>query len=186
MQGDLFQSPLSVSAPKTGAWDPKKGDSLSSFKLTLRLDHLIVIQIVGLILFAVVYSFGVEKGKTLAVVKVVVPPTAAPSPQLAPTDENPEGTPPLSSIAPMKKDADGPPAGAFTIQMITYKQGSAAKRLMNELSQKGHRPFVIPSGSYIQVCLDGYESREQAVKALRGLKISGVVPKDAFVRPIPH
>ena len=63
MQGDLFsQSPISKSS---GSSSPKI-DLLSSWRITLRFDHILVCVIAFLAAFVFIFSMGVEKGKGFA------------------------------------------------------------------------------------------------------------------------
>ena len=76
-------------------------------------------------------------------------------------------------------------SGKYTIQSVTYTAQTAAEKYLKKLQAKGHQGFIIPSGKYLQVCVDAYESRQQASDVLRRLKTSGIIPKDAYIRTIP-
>lgn len=179
IQGDLFQTPA-VDSKREG--DLKPWDFLSRVKLTLRLDQIVMGVIGWLVLFAVVFALGVEQGKR---------PQAVTFPTVLPAVEEVAPTPVLTSGEEVSPDpppspVSAFPAGSYTIQTVTYKYMSAADRQMKKLERMGHHAFVIPSGDLLQVCVDGFESRQQASKTLRLLKVQGVIAQDAFVRPIPQ
>jgi hypothetical protein len=107
-----------------------------------------------------------------------------------PIESMPSAVPPQSggsekSAAPSPVP-NGYPLGKYTIQIITYNSSSAADRAIADLSGKGLRGFVIPSGVHLQVCVDGFENHQKAQQALEKLKSRGLVPPDAFVRLIPQ
>ncbi len=77
------------------------------------------------------------------------------------------------------------PKGAYTIQLATYKEESIAKKKIQALMIQGLNGFLVPSGTYYLVCVNGFEKRQQAAQSLTRLKSRGVVPKDAYVRAIP-
>ncbi|MDA9101345.1 hypothetical protein N9K06_01570, partial [Omnitrophica bacterium] len=63
MQSDLFGSVDSLFARQNSA---KKSDFLEKFRVSFRLDQVLILAIVGVILYVIVFSFGVEKGKQFA------------------------------------------------------------------------------------------------------------------------
>lgn len=70
-------------------------------------------------------------------------------------------------------------SGNFTIQLVTHINENVAKKEMLALKNKGYKPFVIPSGKYIQVCVGNYPEKEDAIQSLKKFKnIYG----DCFVR----
>jgi len=78
------------------------------------------------------------------------------------------------------------PTGKYTIQIITFKTQSAVDRTIKKLSEKGYQGFVILSGSFLQVCVNGFETRQEAGRALVELKNHQLATKDAYVRPLPQ
>jgi len=102
--------------------------------------------------------------------------------------------PPIKDISqeevakPQPKATQAPsyPEGKYTIQLITYMTQSAADRQISQLSNKGHRGFIVPSGKYLQVCVNAFESRQKAMQGLLTLRSQGIAPQDAYVRMIPH
>ena len=188
MQQDLFETPIAVTGAARLGPAPEKFDFLGSLRLTLRFDQIVVVLIGLLAFYAVVYSAGVEKGRRISAAAAVLAVSESPqTPSAAP-----EGSVPLHPVetASVAKTVPAPdplqPAGSYTIQMATYKTQTAADRQAARFGKMGHQAFVVLDGSLRLVCLDGFESRQQASKALLGLKTRGIVPRDAFVRPLPQ
>ena len=191
MQHDLFESPVTATGPATLGQNPQKLDFLSSLRMNLRLDQIVVVLIGLLAFYAVVYSIGVEKGKQIA--------AAEPRISVSPLKEDTQAPPPAPQVlmtygtlemAPAEglasTTARAKPSGSYTIQMATYKTQSAAEKQVSKLTKLGHQAFVVPDGSLRLVCLDGFGSRQEASRALIGLKTRGMVPRDAFIRPLPQ
>lgn len=70
-------------------------------------------------------------------------------------------------------------AGNYTIQLVTHINENVAKKEMLALKNKGYKPFVIPSGKYIQVCVGSYPEKEDAIQSLKKFKN---MYGDCFVR----
>ena len=65
MQGDLFGMPT-VAATQTG----QKNDFLERTRVTLRLDQALAGAIGLLVIYVLIFSFGVEKGKRLGMAEL--------------------------------------------------------------------------------------------------------------------
>ena len=76
------------------------------------------------------------------------------------------------------------PQGKYTIQIVTYKSQQEVDRQVQKLAAKGYHGFVIPSGKFLQVCVNAFSDRYQAVSTLRELRLHGLAPVDAYVRPM--
>lgn len=92
----------------------------------------------------------------------------------------------LPKEEPVKDAVSESLKGKYTIQTVTYKTETEAARQIEKYKKLGFSSFTIPSGSYIQVCVNAFESKSKAVKELKQMKTEGTIPSDAFVRPIPH
>lgn len=75
--------------------------------------------------------------------------------------------------------------GKYTIQIVTYKTQKAAKERIDALSVNGYKGFVIPSGSYHQVCVNTFEDRQAAKNVLESLQSKKLAPIDAYIRAMP-
>lgn len=218
-QADLFDSlSFRYQQPKT-----PKNDFLSRYSIVLRFDQILILSIVFLVAFALVFSFGVERGKKGSVAEVVALQakyqkameelgSKAFEPLGAPKEEKPQSviseslemvsqapstevisirtSEPEESVTPKEAaqevaEPKGVIKGKYTIQMVTYKTEKAAHRLIDKLTEIGHKTFLIPSGKYIQVCLEAFESKQSASKAMKRFKVEGLIPADAYVRTFP-
>jgi len=214
MQNDLFEIPVSSSNPMAAGGGMERFAFLERCRFTFRLDQILVGMIVMIMLFVFTFSYGVEKGKRFAMVELraerakrehmveqlrgrmvrknqdrpgianAVPPTAQVITAAVVTKDASD------SIAPTEKTKSTQLAigqkGKYTIQIVTYKSQSTADRYIKKLTDKGLNGFVIPSGSFLQVCVNAYDSRNIAQQALRKLKSNGIAPPDAYIRMIPR
>ena len=210
MQADLFQvsSPVvdasKVTRPHTG-W-------LDRFSVTLRLDHLSIVAISALVLYVLVFSFGVEKGKRFALQELAAKKTreeqiskelakaSTVKANLAAPGAVKASVPDLSKQAAQNKKADKEAAvsatspvsaaavseakGRYTIQIITFKSKTLAEKEVEKLKSKGHQGFVIPAGKFFHVCVDRFETTHDASEKLGALRSEGLIPPDAYVRPL--
>lgn len=175
MQGELFGlnttgSVLDPSRPRTAqpSW-------LDRFHMTLRLDHLAILAISALVLYVLVFSFGVEKGKRIALKEIrserlrqrEMAQELLKAPLLAP--ETPSGEVRLAK---------------YTIQLITFNSRKRAEEEVKRLKEKGFSGFIIPAGKFFQVCVDSFERMIDAKDKLLKLRQSGYAPQDAYIRPL--
>jgi len=72
----------------------------------------------------------------------------------------------------------------YTIQLVTYRYESRAKREVEKLKQNGFSAFVMQRGKYFQVCVDRFRDREAARAKLDKIMTGGLEQTyhDAFVR----
>jgi len=206
VQDDLFdwKKPAALGTPS------QKMPMLEGKRLLLRLDQALLLGIILLVFYVVIFSWGVERGKTVGISETLVEaaaPEVAPKPLLVPQkkvvpskDKSHEVTISVETITQEDKAEKGRekpvmilspkapqyPLGKYTIQHVTYLTDTAAQREIQKLKQMGHEAFVIPSGRYLQVCINAFRSRKQAMNTLKTFKTNGITPGDAFVRIIPH
>lgn len=207
-QKDLFDY-----APRIGSLAPSESVSaktpfsfLEQTRISLRLDQVITLSIVLMVTMALIYTSGIEKGRRTAwhraataapaakaaVAAPAVTKEAAVSETAAKTTELPQGAGSQQVTAqkaelPIADQSTRPakPAGPFTIQLVTYKEEALAHKKIESLQAKGLEGFLIPSGSYYQVCVNGFQKRQEAALSLTKLKSEGIAPKDAYIRMIP-
>jgi cell division septation protein DedD len=199
MQTELFDLPL----PRTLTEDStvSKTSFLEKKFITLRLDQTIGLTLVLLVVYVLIFSLGVEKGKKSSREGLMVRASSAeiPSAEVPPAviasvartssavmiDESvPKEVPITVAELPMPVAKVARPDGKFTIQHITYITQSAADREIQKLAQKGYTSFVIPSGKHLQVCIAAFQSRQDASQLLKQLRGQGLVSGDAYVRPM--
>lgn len=206
MQTDLFgtQSLTNPTAPKT--------DFLQRYRFSLRLDQAVVMLIVLLVVYVLVFSFGVEKGKRFAMAELKAerakrqkmmeefqakffleahpePLPAVPAGLLPVSATTASGQPAENEAASEVRvlsatGADSVPKGKYTIQIITFKSKQAAEKEIKRLAGIGQQGFILPKGKYLHVCIAAFNSAKKASEVLGELKANGLVPKDAYVRPI--
>ena len=195
MQGELFEvgGPVvdasKISSKPTGGWK-------DAFRVTLRLDHLSVVAICALVMYVLVFSFGVEKGKRFAFEELraekakkemaekelaralIGQETPLPAPGL--------GMSALAQVSekPQKEDGTLEATGRYTIQVITFKSQALAEEKVRQFKEKGYQSFIIPSGKYFQVCIESFESTRKAQEKLVELRAEGFARPDAFIRPL--
>lgn len=196
MQGELFSIKTAGSIGDTSRLNSGPPNWLERFQFTLRLDHMAVAAISALVLYVLVFSFGVEKGKQIAVKEIRAgrikqrqmaqellksqTPTKAVLPVAAAVSESqaaPIQTPPAPAEAPVTLDAK------YTIQIITFTNRTRAEEEVKKLKEKGFQAFIIPGGKFFQVCVDGFEKMNDAKAKLIQLKQDGFAPQDAYIRP---
>lgn len=221
MQKDLFGASSLETLPS-----PKMG-FLECRRFSLRLDQVLVAVILLLVVYVLVFSFGVETGKRYAMAELKAerakrelmihelservfararqeeielerkgPQVQADSFQQFSLSQGMNSAPQAALLenrssalqqtagSDSGKMEQGSPSGKYTIQVITYTSQTAAQRAMEKFAEKGLKGFVIPTGKYLQVCVDYFESREKALASLRHLKMRGIAPPDAYVRSV--
>lgn len=77
------------------------------------------------------------------------------------------------------------PAGKYTIQVVTYNSKPGIDGKLSKLRDRGYEAFIVPSGKFYLLCVNGFESRQDGVSMLKKLQSEKLVPKDAYVRPMP-
>lgn len=200
MQTELFDLP----SPRTLSEESAitKTSFLEKTFLTLRLDQAIGLALILLVLYVLIYSWGVEKGKmssvdtqviratSAAVLPKEVPPAALvtqsinPLPVAMSSESVPVEAPVTIAELPKPVAQVSKPEGKYTIQHVTYITQSAADREIQKLSKMGYHAFVIPSGRHLQVCIAAFQTRQEAVEGLRQLRTKRLTTGDAYVRPM--
>jgi cell division septation protein DedD len=210
MQRDLFQS-VNASAIKTPAAQ-KQTAFLERYRFSIRLDQAVVCVIGFFVLYAMVFSIGVEKGKAamLRELKPELPQgivsvdkkagellgVAAQETEVKPSEisETPADEQPGLRIRTEETQTEAKPEevasekqiGNYTIQIVTYKTKVAADKKVKELEAKGLKAFAVQSGEYLIVCVDAFDSFTKAKMTLQTLKSQGSVPNDAYIRSFPR
>ncbi len=105
-------------------------------------------------------------------------PEALPEEPLGKATETSEMAKTTSPVDSSRKGKD-----QYTIQLVTYKDQLLAKNEVNRLREKGYESFIIPSGSFYQVCINYYQSKFATRSTLHELKVEGRYP-GAYVRPV--
>ena len=197
MQGELFE----MSGPVVDAARITRPSSgwMDQFKVTLRIDHLLIGGILALVLYVLVFSFGVEKGKRYAMAELkaekikqeqiskelieLKSPSPSSLPLLVGTHIS-ESKATSPSPAPALTASPAPLNGQYTIQLITFKSRKRAEQEVERLKKLGYRSFMIPQGRFFQVCTDAFQNMGEAREKLMRLKSEGHASSDAYIRPL--
>ena len=200
MQRELFEmSGPVVDASKFSVSSHKNW--LDRFQVTVRVDHLFILGISALVFYVLVFSFGVEKGKRFALdeLRAEKQKREQISQELATLKLTPrpvetglevrktvEPAFPQSTVAESKEEsvAFSPDSGKFTIQLVTYKSRAQAEQQIERLTSLGYKSFFIQSGKFYQVCVEAFETNQEAVSRLARLQQEGFAPSDAYIRPL--
>ncbi len=209
MQAELFNLGTSRTVTDTSSRlvQPPAITWLDRFKVTLRLEHLSIAAIFALVLYVLVFSFGVEKGKRMALRELEVQKLRQQevTQELAQTHElgldvqvpqashifinkavtttssvTPAGVLPVQAAA----TAASMTLGKYTIQAITFNDKARAEQEVKKLKDKGYQSFIIPGKKTFQVCVEMFESVVLAKQKMGKLKADGFVPEDAYIRPV--
>ena len=199
MQGELFNFKTSgpvVDASKLAQTQP---NWLDRFRVTLRLEHISMIGITALVLYVVLFSFGVEKGKRMALHEIEagknrerqmaeeLAQTRSVQPEIANQTQgnlSSEKIGPATVVKEVPKPSSAAILGKFTIQIITFKSKARAEEEVKGYQDKGLQSFIIPVGKFFQVCVDSFETVSDAKQKLGELKEQGFAPQDAYIRPL--
>lgn len=196
MQGELFSVKTAGSISDSSRLNQAQPNWLDRFQFTLRLDHMAVAAISALVLYVLVFSFGVEKGKQMAAKEIRAErikqrqiaqellKSQAAAPAVLPVVPRVH-EPPTAPVSAPSVPAE--PRAAFnakyTIQVITFTSRTRAEEEVKKLKDKGFSGFIIPGGKFFQVCVDGFEKMSDAKAKLLQLKQDGFAPPDAYIRP---
>ena len=202
MQGELFSVGTArpvVDLPKISQ---PQVNWLERFQITLRIDHLSIVAIFALVLYVLVFSFGVEKGKGMVIKELEAgkakqeeaarqltqaePVSEPASPKNEGIKQNLQATP-LTLPHPKGVEITAPKglaAGRFTIQVVTFNTKSRAEEEVKKLKAKGHQSFIISGKKTYQVCVEFFEDVGLAREKLGQMKSEGFVPRDAYIRPV--
>ena len=181
MQAELFE--VAGSGLGTSRVSRAQTSWLSQVQVTLRIDHLLIGGILALVLYVLIFSFGVEQGKRYASAEVRTE-TKAP---VQPTQEVTALVSAVPAPAQTLRPTDAgtaPVAGKYTIQLITFVSRPRAEEEVERLKKKGFQAFIIPQGRFFQVCAERFQSLKEAEKKLTELRSGGFAPSDAYIRPL--
>ncbi|MCK4882304.1 MAG: SPOR domain-containing protein [Candidatus Omnitrophica bacterium] len=184
-QFELFPKP-SKNGPEP--WKPSR----LTKDLTLSLENIIVLCIIFVMVLVLFFSFGVERGKKIAllvpakdeggIVQTVKEDVVSETVQTVPQVEREERVVfPVSLPEEIREETEPafrPPLekteeqeNLFTIQVASFKLEKNAKKEADRLKGIGHDDtFVVPKGSYSIVCVGKFVRRNEAKKFSSKLK----------------
>lgn len=207
MQEDLFKG-----NPLGSDNSDEQKSFLERIRISLRFDQITLLAILFIIVNTVIFSVGVESGKRNAVEKIETKLTQsqqliseyrqkisllkaelASRPKALEQKPDPvETSQVVREVKEVMQDAEQQSQeskqtldGKYTIQLATYKRQKDVDQQLARLKSKGLTGFVIPSGSYLQVCVNAFQTKQAAGKLLTDLKAEGLAPRDAYIRSMP-
>jgi cell division septation protein DedD len=166
--------------------------------LNITVDNMVIGSIVLVMVFLLVFSIGVERGKQLAwgeknpvqIDQNSVSLQSSLSPSMIndstetvtqtislPPDDGPEN--PVAS--PATDTVPKTPDEGFTVQIATYKGEKRAREVVEQLQKLGHESFFLSKGEYVIVCVGKFSGKNEAKKYSLELKKKY---KDCYVRRI--
>ena len=131
--------------------------------LTLPLESLVILVILGIMTALFAFSLGVERGKHLAAQALDERVSAAWN--LAPRKVA-LPAPPMVAAATVPA-AKMPTSGRFAVQAATYKNAIYAKQEALYLKAKGFQSFLIKKGDLWLICLGPFATQSSAAAALK-------------------
>jgi len=209
MQADLFNLSISNSFERQAFQK-----SFFEKKYTLRLDQMLALGLIAIVFFVVIFAWGSEHGKAVShrdimmqsqarsaseiksatvhpqpAVEVQSEPVAvAPTIEMAAEGRSEVSSPAASSVlnqVETKSVAARPALAKYTIAHMTYVKKDQALREISRIKSKGYAPFLVSSGRFFQICVNGFENRKSSNDAIKSLKAKGLVSPDAYVRNMP-
>jgi cell division septation protein DedD len=148
-------------------------------------EQVIFITIAVIMLMALIFSLGVERGKQLSRapmkrerIKVV---KTAPAEKAEPVTVKEEPQPETAPAEKPKAAAEEKTPGAknYTVQLVAFRSKRLAQKELIKLGKKGYKPFIIVGGGYYQICVGEYENKPEAKEDHAELK---KYYKESFIR----
>ncbi|MDO8675880.1 MAG: SPOR domain-containing protein [Candidatus Omnitrophota bacterium] len=154
--------------------------------LTLSLESLVILSILGIMVALFSFCLGIERGKRLVAqamdervsaawnitVKKPLPRTFIPVTAAPPVRPAAVRSAPLQAGLPAEAKGGSTLAKAgtrFTVQVSSYKNQGFARTEALALQAKGYKAFLIKTGDFILVCVGQFSSNEAAGAALKKL-----------------
>jgi septal ring-binding cell division protein DamX len=167
--------------------------------LTLTIENLVVLSILGIMLAVFAYSLGVERGKHVMVAQMMerapLKPLVAQSPVVAvkpsATANSAQAVGTAVVTAPVQSVPTAPasvveqklqnvnPAFKYTVQVASYADEKFAQRAAQDLGKKGFETIVMQKGKYAILCVGKFNQMNEAKAAIAKLKSKY---KDCLVR----
>jgi septal ring-binding cell division protein DamX len=150
----------------------------TKFTLTLHVEHLILGATGLVLILAVVFSIGVEKGKGIMlnpphqdnIKEAVRHAETEPSADLkeieeplTARDETPKQQAVSLDLLPQESDI-------YTVQIASYTKQASAESYARSLKQRNMEAFTLKKGSYYVICVGRFGQRHEAESEMRKLR----------------
>jgi len=170
-------------------------------QLRLPVEYTVIAAIGVLVLVVIAYAVGVERGKSIAAVKMPDMPveeliSAGEELEISSGPEDveagldleleQEGAPGSLEESGAPEEAAGEQAGSgvisvYVIQLASFKNESSAVREVKKLAKSGFDAGVARKGEWYQVFAQGYDTIDEATRAKRDLRETYV---DCYIRRV--
>lgn len=168
--------------------------------LTLTIENLVVLSILGIMLAVFAYSLGVERGKRVMAAQMIektpakslIAEAVVPQPsavKVAQQNAAAVVTPVLSAAAQpanaqVETVVESKPQISdvgfkYTVQIASYADEKFAKKVAAELDKKGFQTMVMQKGKYAILCVGKFNKKNEAKATIAKLKSKY---KDCLVR----
>lgn len=150
--------------------------------LSLSYETLIIILIGAVLTASIIFSLGVERGRSLTGSEVempapIQPVVVTPAPAEPVAAETPKPVPKTREAAKASTDiavsskVNVPPVPAkpYTVQVASYKGRSFAEKEASRLKGMGYSTDIIKKGDYFVLCVGSFASKEAAAETLAAM-----------------
>jgi len=154
--------------------------------IALQYEHLAFIAI-GIIVFSIiVFSLGVERGKSASLKRGII--TVEEKVDInkvviSKPDKQQEsvGAEEESEITPLKEEYKQEPVPGYTVQVASYTNEGFAKGQVDKLRSDGYEAFTLHKGNFFIMCIGKFSDKDIAASEMKRLRKSY---SDCLVRKI--
>ncbi|MDD4879609.1 MAG: SPOR domain-containing protein [Candidatus Omnitrophica bacterium] len=146
------------------------------YRLTLSVSYeMLFIILIGVALVAaIIFSLGVERGRSLNSAEVEAPAPVEPvvalpvEPVVPPVAEAPKALvkAPAADKKPVVNIAAPAADKPFTIQVASYKGRAAAEKELSRIKATGYTGEIIKKGDYFILCVGSFATKDAAKQTL--------------------
>jgi septal ring-binding cell division protein DamX len=168
----------------------RPGDFLqknSRFSINLNLGGMVFMSMGFIIALAVVFSIGVERGRSMSSVFMPPPqeagdmkealPAGAENHVLKQQEDVKDAEETAVSVGPVEAEA----VIIFTVQVASYTKEEVARKHADQLKAQGDDAFVLKKGDYYIICNGRFKTRRDADTQMKRLRKTY---RDCIIRKI--
>ena len=143
------------------------------YRLTLSVayEKLFIILIGVALVAAIIFSLGVERGRSLNSTEVEAPVPVQPVVAAPPVEPvTPQVVEAPKTVAAQPKASATPAADkSFTIQVASYKARDAAQKELSRVKAMGYPADIIKKGDYFILCVGSFATKDAAKQTLTAM-----------------
>jgi len=128
--------------------------------LSLSYETLIIILIGAVLVASIIFSLGVERGRSLNSSDVELP---AP---IQPVVAAPAPAEPIIPIVAAAAVTDKP----YTIQLASYKTPDLAEKEISRIKAMGYSAYTLKKGDYFILCVGSFATKDAAKQTLTAME----------------